>query len=434
MADHLRGVAVEDIHRGKEPMRFAQRPEATQTGRYVRLGLDAGLDNKRLLGLLDDSVLYQIIPWDLSRSQRPQCYLDRRRVVVEAPLPPGEQDFDVRLTSLSESKHGGRVCVLGPNERDGDAVSLGLSDIVHILIGGQTGAGKTFTMRSLAYQLANGHNEIVLVDGKRGDGLGILDGLPAQVGPLATDRATTLDALGWVYDEMIRRYDVVADGRNGRAWKDGEAGAPPHLIVFLDEPQVYRDDAAVMGVVHALSSMGRSARIHLIVGTQKPTVRMFGRDVGGATRAQFGARIAHRVQSYQDSSAIVGGNEPRADYLLPKGDAYILAQSGSHPVRERVQIAYVTEDELARVAGGAPTMSAWPTFDASVVTGNEAGRPAMQFDNQQLACAIHAARQGWGRDRLRDLLDERGVPIAGSEPTDRLMEDGREIHDELGAL
>ena len=433
VADYLRTVAQDDIRAGRAPMRYAQQPQGVTTGRYCALRLDVGLDNARLLKLLDQATVYQIIPWETDK-QKPQVYLDRRYVAIEAPLPQQAQKYDVRLSSLSGNKHNGRVCVLGPNEA-GVTVSLSIEDIIHILIGGETGAGKTYTMRQLAYQLANGTNQIVLADGKRGDGLGILNGLPAQVGPIATDRQSTLNALGWIYNEMGTRYDAVAN-RGGLAWRDDEPGAPRHIIVLVDEFQVYRGDVEIMAVMHALVSMGRSARVHVIAGTQKPTVKMFGKDIGGATRDQFGTRIAHWVQSYQASSAIVGDKEPRADYLLPKGDAYILGNAGSYPLCERVQIAYVPEAELYQhTQGGAPEMDAWPAFDTSVLCGETSpGRPAIEFDNEQIACGIYAAQNEWGRGRLRSLLDDRGNHIAGSEPVDRLLSMGREISDELDGI
>jgi len=142
------------------------------------------------------------------------------------------------------------------------------------------------------------------------------------------------------------------------------------------------------------------------------------------------------VQSYQASSAIVGDKEPRADYLLPKGDAYILGNAGSYPLCERVQIAYVPEAELYQhTQGGAPEMDAWPAFDTSVLCGETSpGRPAIEFDNEQIACGIYAAQNEWGRGRLRSLLDDRGNHIAGSEPVDRLLSMGREISDELDGI
>lgn len=432
--EYLRTVRDQDIGGGRAPMKQAQRSEVVTTGRYVAVRLDLGLDNKRLLKLLDEATIHQLIPWDVGK-QRPQVYLDRRRVVVEVPLPPAAQEYKVQLSQLTGSNHNGKVCVLGPNER-GVTVSLHLSDIIHILIGGETGAGKTYTMRQLARQLANGVNRIVLADGKRGDGLGILNGLPGQIGPIAIDRNATLDALGWVYDEMTSRYDVVAEQRGGRAWVDGEIGAPQHIIVLFDEFQVYRDDSEMMKAVHTLVSMGRSARVHVIAGTQKPTVKMFGKDVGGATRDQFGTRLAHWVQSYQASNAIVGDREPRADYLLPQGDAYVLGNAGGCPLCERVQIAYVPEDDLYRFAsGGVPELDAWPAFDTSKL-GSEVsvGRPPIEFGNAQIACGVYAAQNGWGRGRLQSLLDDRGVHIAGSEPVDRLLSMGRDIQDELDGI
>lgn len=430
VADWLHVIASSDMKSGRDYMRYAQKPVEITTGRYCVLKLDVGLDNGRLLKLLDEPTVHQLMPWDVGAG-KPQVYLDRRYVAIEAPLPRHAQNTDVKLHDLSGNHHGGRVALLGPNET-GVTVSLHLQDIIHLLIGGQTGAGKTYTMRSLARQFADGRNQIVLADGKRGDGLGILNGLPGQVGPLAVDRQTMIDSLGWTHDEMTKRYDAV-NQRGGLAWADGEPSAPPHVLVFFDEFQVYRDDAAVMTLMHSLVAQGRSARIHVIAGTQRPTVKMFGRDVGGATRGQFGTRIAHCVNGYKSSEAIVGDSEPRADYLLMQGDSYILGSTGNYPLRERVQIAYVPEVDLHRFAGGQPELEQWPEYKGDLPDGGR-GRLETQFDNAQLGCAVYAARQGWGRGRLQNLLDDMDASISGSVPADRLLADGREIQDTLDCL
>jgi DNA segregation ATPase FtsK/SpoIIIE-like protein len=272
----------------------------------------------------------------------------------------------------------------------------------------------------------------VLIDGKRGDGLGILNGLPGQVGPLATSAPEVRNALGWVRSEMIERYDTVVQKRGGRAWNRGEG--PTHLVVFFDEFQEYRADDTVTVLLHDLAAMGRSARVHLVAGTQKPTVKMFGSDVGGATRDQFGTRIGHRVSTYQASSAIIGSNAPRADKLLPRGDAYVIGHTDGYPMRDRVQIAYVDEDALYRhTNGGRPQLERWPEFDVETV-GSGRGRPRMQFSDRQIAVSIHGARRGYGRPTLQELLEDLGEEIPGSEPAGRLLEKGRRIQEELGRL
>jgi hypothetical protein len=215
--------------------------------------------------------------------------------------------------------------------------------------------------------------------------------------------------------------------RKGRAW--GASEGPEHIIVFFDEVQVYRDDKPVMSLLHDLAAMGRSARVHLVAGTQKPTVRMFGPDVGGATRDQFGTRIAHAVATYPASNAIIGAPEPRADYLQPQGDAYVLANIGTYPLRERVQIAYVSEDEIT--FDGVPELSHWPEYEFED-TG--AGRPRIRFTDEQIAASIVAAQRGLGRIKMQGLLNDLEQGISGAEPLIRLLDVGRNIKEIMDSL
>ena len=418
------------------PMQFSHtgygRPlRGTVTGRYAILRVNMGKDNDRLIKELTESVVNQILPWDPGKAAKVPVYLDRQWVTIKVPLPKEAQHPIITLHELTEIRHGGQVVILGPNER-GVTVSLPFSEIVHCLIGGETNSGKTYTMRSIAYQIANGKTRIILLDGKRGQGMGILNGIPGQVGPLAIERDQIVNALGWAHGEMKTRYAQILE-RGGIEWKPEEG--PPHIAIFFDEFQEFRKDAAIMSLLQSLAAQGRSARIHLFCGTQRPTVKMFGSDEGGTTRDQFGTRIAQKVQSYQASYAATGDSTQRADWLQPAGDAIVIGNSGGHQVNEHVQIAYVPEETLSTFCKGTPDMDAWPAYDGDDSgDSNGVGRPLTEFNPDQVAAAVYAARTGWGRGKLQGLLDDLGESVPGSGPAGRLLALGQEINATLRAI
>ena len=411
---------------GGKPFRLMNQAGAKQEipGQRVALAkFNVGLDNPRLLAALEKpGVLPVLIPWDTPIP--PNVYIDRKWVVIEAAYEYDYQETDIPLKSVTSTQPTGGI-VLGPNMH-GSLITLYLQDMVHLLIGGETGSGKTFAVRSITSQVADGKNQLVLVDGKFGEGLGILNGLPGQIGPLAMADNDVINALGWVWSQMTKRYDMIlANGgiKPANAWDN--------LIVIIDEFQTYTEDnrlPIVTKQLRELSRQGRAVDIKVFVDTQKPTVNAWG---DSATRDQYTTRLGLATQSFAASDAVMSGNMPRLDHLVGKGDSYIKAKVKDGEIIERIQMAYIPEVDLKKKSGGATLLHEWPEFDTSRLgeDGNDGrGRPQLEFDTDHQACAVRAAQLGYGRTNLQRLLDRADCPINGTSRVNRLMEWGREIN------
>jgi len=382
--------------------------------RVAALEILAGVDAGRLLKLLgadDCALVRQLIPWDFGY-HNPAVYMHGRRVRIEVPWPDELQQSDIPLAKLGQCPADGRRFIAGLNEH-GATVRVGLSDSnAHILISGQTGSGKSWAMRSVAAQLSqNDRAQLVLIDGKWGDGLGILNGLQGQVGPIAVEREDVIGALYWTYVEMRRRY------------QESEQDPPPLTVVF-DEFQEFTRGAqepAIIELLRRIGSQGRAANVHLVAGTQHPTVDVFG---DNTTRRHFTARIALRVTDYAASEAAVGGPNPRADlHLLGQGDAYVVTSNAV----QRVQMAYIPPASFRGYTGGQPQVRAWPVFKAESLGVNTRGRPRELYSPEEYARAIIAARDGVGRPTLQDRLRKKGQTMGGGR-SGRLLQVGQTIH------
>jgi len=390
---------------------------------------DVGFDAERLQKRLAPASISHIVPSNWPCEKRPPVsYSYGRFVAIEAIWPDGLGCDDIQLKDVSNAALSGDRIAVGQNQV-GTLICFPSSKIEHVLVAGQTGSGKTYTMRSLGAQLSlpRRHgapsNRLVLIDGKRGDGLGIINGVPGQVGPLAICDSEAINALGWVVDEMHERYD----------WKErNKVGVLPdsfpHIHVLVDEFQIWTyesNNPVVTALMNRIATQGRGAWIHLIAATQKPVVGVFGRKgIGSTTADQFSATIGQRVKSAETSRVVVGGSYPRCDLLLNRGDSYVIAKVPDS-VMERVQVAYITESDLQRMAGGELDLDEYPEFDPSVLGEKvNRGRPTKLTSDREWAYGLEAVIRGEHRDWYQEQFES---PAPGSSRARAILSRCKEI-------
>jgi hypothetical protein len=392
--------------------------ETIRGPRAGALEIKAGLDAGKLLRVLaaDDYALHrQFIPWEFIGE--PAVYMAGRFVRLEAGWPSALAEKNIKLSDLVQRPKNGGRWIAGKNEV-GATITLGLSDTIpHFLFGGWTGSGKTWAMRSAVAQLARDpDNRLVLIDCKYGDGLGILAHLPHLVGPVAMDAGSAKAALSWAVAELRRRYQT--------------GDKEQRIIVAIDEMQELcgrSGDPAIVEMVRRLIAQGRGARVHVLVGTQHPTLDTFS---DPTVRRNLVGRVALRTEDYKASEVVVGGPTPRADRLLGAGDSYAIVPGAVH----RAQLAYIPPAELERMNMAESEMATWPEYDPEAAgTLPPASESAgWSYTGAELAVAILTAWYGKGRPTLLLGLEAAGLRKPGAEKAIRLLSLGRETVTWLG--
>lgn len=286
-------------------------------------------------------------------------------VRIEVPVPgkaclgievPNDQQSIVYLRELLEEdgfwQSPSLLTVALGRDIAGEPVFVDLAGLPHLLLAGATGAGKSVCLNSIVASLlfrATGEQlRFVVMDPKKVD-LAVFRDLPHLVFPVITSVRQATQALGWVMQEMERRYKLFAVQGVRQIMRynqlvrerDGDMGeCLPYIVVVIDElaDLMLTAPGDIERGICRLAQMGRAAGIHLIIATQRPSVDV----ITGLIKANIPARIAFAVSSQVDSRTIL--EQAGAEKLLGKGDMLFLPGGSSRPVR--VQGAYISDEEL----------------------------------------------------------------------------------------
>jgi S-DNA-T family DNA segregation ATPase FtsK/SpoIIIE len=408
-------------------------------------------------------------------------------VRIEAPIP-GKSQVGIEVPNIARTTLGMAPIVTDEQFVSSDKallIALGrsitgaahfadLARMPHMLVAGTTGAGKSVAIHdfiiSLLYRCGPERLRFIMVDPKRVE-LTAYNSIPHLLTPVITDPKKAILALKWLAKEMERRYNIletehVRDISSyhtnilGPALERAEKGdktplpeAMPYIVLIIDEladiMSAYPRELE-SGIVR-LAQMSRAIGIHLILSTQRPSVKV----ITGLIKANIPARVALQVASQIDSRTILdtGG----AEKLLGAGDMLFLSGEMSKP--RRIQAPFITETEVKRVVswiakqnegilpmeidftdnskqnGGTDAIFASmegesddddELYGEAKKTVIEAGKASTSYLQRKLGVGYARAA------KLIDMLEERGVvgPADGAKPRDIIGEGNA---DELAA-
>ncbi|AUW94939.1 hypothetical protein BXT84_14065 [Sulfobacillus thermotolerans] len=255
----------------------------------------------------------------------------------------------------------------------GNPVIVDLAEAPHLLIAGTTGSGKSIAahamLLSLLFSLPTDEIQLILIDPKKVE-LSIYKTL-SNVSFLSNSQ--DVDAkLSEIVDEMEKRNEAfeTVGARNISSYIAKTHQKLQRIVIYIDEandlflgaesavPDKKEGKELRQNIENSLTRLAqkaRSAGIHLIVATQKPSVE----SVPSLLRGNLPSRLAMTVGTTAES--LVALDEPGAETLAGKGDA-LLKLIGTKP--RRVQIAFITEDEVENVVNWFTTHQALQALQA----------------------------------------------------------------------
>ncbi len=286
---------------------------------------------------------------------------------MEAPIPgksaigveiPNKKPSTVLLRDLVESDEficasSKTMSCLG-KDVTGNPVFADIAKMPHVLIAGATGMGKSVCINSILisilYKARPDEVKLIMIDPKKVEFNGY-NGIPHLLVPVVTDVKQAAGALMWAVEQMEKRYDLMEalevrkiDAYNEKVRENPELGKPlPKIIIIIDELNdiMLQVRKPAEDLIMSIAQKARAAGIHLIIGTQRPSVDV----ITGVIKANIPSRISCKVASYNDSKTIL--EQAGAEKLLNNGD--MLYVSAGAPKALRVQGAFVSDGEVAAI-------------------------------------------------------------------------------------
>lgn len=410
-------------------------------------------------------------------------------VRILAPVPgtgfvgievPNRNPLPVCLREILESKVWAESKAEIPiglgKDVSGNPLVADLTKMPHLLIAGSTGAGKTVCINSiiasLLYHASPDDLKFIMVDPKVVE-MQVYNSLPHMLIPVVTDPKKVPQALKWLINEMTRRYNMFAKvrvrniaGFNAYQKKlrddppeikptkpnaQGEFDIPreledevempeklPYIVCIIDElaDLMMVAPADVEAGIARLAQLARAAGIHLILATQRPSVKV----ITGTIKANLPSRISFKVAALVDSRTILDAKG--AEQLIGKGDMLFLPPGQARLIRS--QGAFVSDDEINGIVDFLASHNGEPQYEESVqreidkgddpdgfddAESDELYRPAIEvLKTTKRASTSMLQRKlkiGYNRAaRIMESLEDRGIvgPENGASPREILVD------------
>ena len=287
-------------------------------------------------------------------------------VRIEAPIPgkpfvgievPNQDRATVYLRDLIENTQfteaKSKLTASLGMDVGGNPIYFDITKMPHMIIAGATGMGKSVCINSIIisilYKARPEDVKLILIDPKKVE-FNLYKDMPHLYAPIVSEPKKAAGALASAVAEMERRFELIEEVgvRDITSYNIATENDPykehlPHMVIIIDELADLMMTAPdeVETAICRLAQKARAAGIHIIIGTQRPSVDV----ITGLIKANIPSRIACTVASQVDSRTII--DIAGAEKLIGRGDMLFAPVGASKPIR--VQGAFVSDSEVENV-------------------------------------------------------------------------------------
>lgn len=264
------------------------------------------------------------ISLSLMADNKPNIKVIHNQGVVRLEFAKKSKSLLSLTNILPKSSPKGQIpCLLGKGVNN-ENVWMDLAQNPHLLVAGTTGSGKSVLLNNIICNVINYDSaDLFLIDPKRIE-FSIYEKVKNTNVHYSYDEAVAIiDYMNYLMED---RFTLLKRGASPDCFKN--------QLVIIDEfsDLILQDsNKELYYSLCKLAQKCRSAKIHIILSTQRPTANI----IDGNIKANFPARIACRVSSHIDSKIIL--DSVGAENLSGNGDALI---RDSFRNLERFQTAY----------------------------------------------------------------------------------------------
>ena len=263
--------------------------------------------------LLDPQVAHQI---QATLGGRQVKVTNSQGLLFGVALEPGEPSprpatsLPRRVVLDLESRPAGKYLVpIGQDSRG--PVWHSLLETGHILVGGESGSGKSTWLHAMLVALLSAHSpaelQLALIDPKQVE-FQVYQGLPHLLSPVATGPDKALALTASLLDELDRRRALFArvGARNLVNYWHMTGESLPLVLLVVDEVADIALEAGLKSDFYKnlirLVSKGRAFGLVVVLATQNPKAKVLDTLI----RGNMSTRIAFRVATNHHSRTILG--------------------------------------------------------------------------------------------------------------------------------
>jgi DNA segregation ATPase FtsK/SpoIIIE, S-DNA-T family len=263
---------------------------------------------------------------------------------------PNDESAIISLRELLElpefqeyAKKNPLAFVVGVDEIN-NPIFLSLTKLVHLLVAGTTGSGKSVFVNSLIMALILNYGpdllRFIMIDPKEVE-LQQYDGFP-HVEKVVTDMDEAYEELGGLVEEMDNRYTTFRENgvKNITLYNKKFPDNPiPYMVCVVDEYADLRDThKEVEDHIARLGQKARAAGIHLVIATQRPSTDI----LSGRIKANIPNAISFNLSNNNNYKTVFGTGIGYK--LLGRGDG-VMKIEGYPKEFQRFQSAIISPDE-----------------------------------------------------------------------------------------